>query len=147
MPPQCWVLRLNSAASPGPAPMPVASSKPRALPICVSVTKRMNSAVAIPATAPAARPRQMKPLMPWLLMTGGDASVTGEAEGVAAVVEELVNGHPAVHEEAVLLQHDVGTEESEGHGQEGPDGHVDAGAGGSGGGGDRGHRSNPISRR
>src|SRR5947208_14371342 len=103
MPPQCWVPRLNSAAARGPVPRSDASSNFRAKSIWVSVTKRRNSAVAAPPTAPAARPRSTKPLMP--AVTGPCPSVAGEAERMAPVVEELVDHHPVGHDPAVLLQH------------------------------------------
>src|SRR5262245_42725389 len=109
MPPQCWVPRLNSALSPGPAPMPVACSNLRAKSICVSVTNLRNSAVAAPPTAPAARPRRTKPLMPEF--TAPRRSVTGEAERMAPVMEELVDHHPVGHDPAVLLQHHVAAEQ------------------------------------
>ena len=45
--------------------------------------------------------------MPALFISAVAGSVAGEAHGVAAVVEELVDGHPVAHQTAVLLQHDV----------------------------------------
>ena len=88
MPPEiCWTRVNISSPPPGPA---LAASIASALSIWRSITIHWNRAVATPPMAPATAPRQRKALMSFIAV----ASVAGEAEGVAAVVEELVERLP-----------------------------------------------------